>query len=65
MHSSASHCIVAFTVMSVCPVPVGGTMLETKLHRSPLELETKVIRRFLKISQSQRRPLLPLGPSPG
>ena len=32
-------------------------------HMSPLQLETKVIRMFPKISQSRRRPLL--GPSPG
>ena len=44
---------------------LGGTerIYHTQCVRCVLELETKVIRRFAKISQSLKRPLL--GPSPG
>ena len=37
--------------------------LAAKTEAAQVELETKAIRRFPKISQSRRRPLL--GPSPG
>ena len=37
--------------------------LAAKTEAAQVELETKPIRRFVKLSQSRRRPLL--GPSPG
>ena len=40
-------------------------LVNLQVNTCAVELATMVLRRFAKISQSQRRPLVPLEPSPG
>ena len=58
VESSTIHYDMYFTEYEISLMPDNEQVNLTLKPSSLLELETKVIRRFLKISQSPRRPLL-------